>query len=392
MSFLGKGIKPGVAPVIGKPVAPKPAIGGIKPVVGIKPGIKPVIKPVTTETTEKEQVTVDPVVTEEKESKLSISPKAAVTPAMQLPTMKMPSINPIKQKEEKAEETKVTEEVVEETVDTQEEVQQEMPEVTEKEEVAKEEVAKEESTEKTVEEKHPREIALEQAKEEELVYGEYTLKEWNEMSPQKRGAITRTKAKEAKEQRTSNKATNKTEKQSTKTQTVKETTEFTPTLLPQRSTVDYEELIANLVITSLGEEWDKMVEQIRMQLKSIQITPDMNSATMKQSTADLAALRDEIFYEATQAKTTFEGVLSKIDVVKGLNTKGSSPDERKLNGLRACVHYSENGYEINLYELLEVARVKHNFFSETMKQIEYKKNALITMNGALKLEKDLGIQ
>lgn len=370
MSFLGKGIKPGVAPVIGKPAAPKPVIGGIKPVVGIKPGIKPAIKPVTKE---KENEEVTPVPVEAEENKISIAPKAASAPSIKLPTVKAPSIKPVEEAEG------IKEEVIEE----KEEVTQEAVETAEE--------TKEESIQETmeaVEEKHPREIAIEQAKKEELVYGEYTIEEWNAMSPQKRGSITRAKTKEAKAKREAGKTAGK--ESTTKTQT-KEPVEFVPTLLPQRSSVDYEELIANLVITSLGEEWDKMVDQVRVQLKSIQITPDMNSATMKQATADLAALRDEIYYEATQAKTTFEGVTSKIEVVKGLNTKGASAEERKLNGLRACVHYSEGGYDINLFELLEVARVKYNFYSETMKQIEYKKNALITMNGALKLEKDLGV-
>lgn len=398
MSFLGKGIKP-----VGKlgVEKPKPVIAaGIKPVVGIKPGIKPTIKPAVQVQEKKEEEVKVEAVTEKAPT--TINPVPSSTPTMKLPTIKAPSIQPIKAEIAEAKENEgaeikpnmqpvdepvAVEEVKEEStvetsVETPAEIQEEVVEET-----------KEESAQETIKEVDPKREAIEEVKREELVYGEFTLEEWNAMSPQKRAAVTRKKNQEEKAAKIEKKAESTPAKTTANTASGKQTafTDFAPTLLPKRSEVDYEELIANLVITSLGEEWDKMVEQVRVQLKSIQITPDMNAGTMKQATADLASLRDEIFYEATQAKTTFEGVTAKIDVVKGLNTKGSSPDERRLNGLKACVHYSENGYDINLYELLEVARVKHNFYSEIMKQIEYKKNALITMNGALKLEKDLGI-
>ena len=377
MSFMKNiGIKPLVGGIKPESIAPQPAV---KQSIGIKPGIpsiKPTIKPnVSLSNKDTKTEEVDDKTNEKTE--ISLEPKKATIapPIINMPKIK---VEKIKETPSVEENTKNKEEDIIEEEITKEEITEEETIEIEKED--QDIIEKENKQESEQTEEHPREIALEEAKQEELVYGEYTLEEWNGMSPQKRAAITRKKNQESKE-KSNNKSTQKQES------SIK--AKFEPTLLPQRSTADYEELIANLVITSLGDEWDEMVDQVRAKLKSIQITPDMNATTMKQATAELATLRDELFYDASQSKTVFEGVIAKIDVVKGLNAKGSSPDERKLNSLKACVHYSENGYDINLYELLEAARVKHNFYSEVMKQIEYKKNALITMNGALKIEKDL---
>lgn len=397
MSFL-KNI--GIKPVQGGVV--KPAQPAIKPNIGIKgiQPIKPVIKTNIKEETEKEEIAIIEEAKEEvketKEKFISLLPKKASE--TKLPKIKLEEeveetkeeVESVNQKTEETEEieTKIEEtkdNAIEEIVDdnknnTEEEIKEEAL-IDNDEEPANNEIS-------TIVEEVKEETKTEEVvEEEEKIYGIYTKEEWESFSPQKKAAITRKERNKAK----SNEDTNVNTKESNSNKKVS-SQEVEITLLPERSKVEYEELIANLVISSLGEEWDKMVEEVRCKLKSIQITPDMNTATMKEASADLATLRDELFYDASQARTIFEGVVAKIDVVKGLNTKGSSPDERKLNGLKACVHYTENGYTVNLYELLEAARVKHNFYTDVMKQIDYKRGALITMNGALKIEKDtLGI-
>lgn len=354
-------------------VGKKPSVGGIKPNVAVKPApIKPNIGSATIKPPAMPKIGanikpgIKPVEPKKEEVKpTSIKPKGGqILPGGGL----IGQGRQDKKEEETKEEKKITLSPAPAKEVVKEEKQPELK-VVPKEEAPKEEVVeiKEETTkvEEVVETKPEKEETVQEtiAEVKEAVEPEESPKE------EKPKKATRSRAKKDKKDA--------------------EEEVFVPTLLPMRNTVDYEELIANLVITSLGQEWDEMVEQIRTTLKSIQITPDMNPTTMKQATAELSTLRDEIFYDANQAKTVFEGVNAKIDVVKSLNAKGSSPDVRKLNSIKACVHYSENGYDVNLYELLEVARVKHNFYTDVMKQIEYKKNALITMNGALKLEKDL---
>lgn len=193
--------------------------------------------------------------------------------------------------------------------------------------------------------------------------------------------------KEEKKEETPKETKKKTTRRSTKKKEETET-EFVPEEIPTKNAEEYNEIIASTIIYSAGADWDKQVSELNEQLKSIVIEPDMNTATMKQAMSDLVKLKDVIFSEYTLSKTILEAAERKIDLVKGLNAKGSSADERKLNSLKACVEYKEGDLTINLFELFDVASVKFNFYESLMKQIDFKAKSLITMNGALKLEKE----
>lgn len=180
----------------------------------------------------------------------------------------------------------------------------------------------------------------------------------------------------------------KTAKRSTKKKEEAKEEDFIPEEIPSKSGEEYNEIIASTIIYSAGADWDKQVAELTEQLKGIVIEPDMNTATMKQAMADLVGLKDTVFLEYTLSKSILEAAHRKIDLVKGLNAKGSSADERKLNSYKACAEHKEGDLTINLFELLDVASVKYNFYDSLMKQIDFKAKSLITMNGALKLEKD----
>ena len=350
----------------------KVAAGGAKPVAPVKPAIKPIAKV--------------PVVPGAKPAiKPAVAPiKTGVKPT----TIKPVAIKPTVKEEEvkdQVEET-VAEEAVEETV-TLAPVEVEAPQVETIE--ATEEAVVEEVTEETKEEAAQEEIvediATSQEEHEDTAIPEgYTEEEWNALSPQKRGAITRKKNQEDKKR----KEAVKEHKQEVAKELAASAPSYVPEPVPARTEMPYEEVLATIIISSAGNDWDKQVAELTQALKAIAIEPDMNTATMKHAMADLVTLKDTIFHEYTLSKTILEATERKIDMVKGLNAKGSSADERKLNSLRACVAYQQDGITINLYELLDVATAKFNFYNELMRQIEFKAKSLITMNGALKLEKD----
>lgn len=339
----------------------KVVAGGAKPAAPVKPAIKPIAKA--------------PVAPAGKPAiKTPIAPKAAVKPVVK-PVAK-PIIKPAEEveaaevKEEttapiEAVEAQETEAVTIAPVEVEETTEEIEPEVTE--------AAKEETKEETKEE----------AKSDDIPEG-YTEEEWNAMSPQKRGAVTRKKNQENKKARKEALEQHKSEIAINANASVS----YIPEKVPARSEVPYEEVMATIIISSAGSDWDKQVAELTASLKGIAIEPDMNTATMKHAMAELVTLKDTIFSEYTLSKTILEATERKIDMVKGLNAKGSSADERKLNSLRACVAYEQDGMTINLYELLDVATAKYNFYNELMRQIEFKAKSLITMNGALKLEKD----
>ena len=337
-------VKPAIKPIAKAPVSPvaKPAV---KPVTtpsapklgGIKPVVKPVVKPPVKEEVKKE-------VTEVVET-IETAPVADTTE-------EKVTLAPVE----------VEETTIEETT----------------------EAAEDSTTEKVDAEIETVETVVEEESKSDDIPEGYTEEEWAAMSPQKRGAITRKKNQENKKR----KQALEDHKEEVAKDLAASVPAYTPEPIPSRSEVQYEEVLSTMIISSAGAEWDKQVAELTATLKGIAIEPDMNTATMKHAMADLVGLKDTIFSEYTLSKTILEATERKIDMVKGLNAKGSSADERKLNSLRACVAYEQDGITINLYELLDVATAKFNFYNELMKQIEFKAKSLITMNGALKLEKD----
>lgn len=314
-----------VKPAI-KPIAKAP-IAPVKPGVAVnKPAVKPVVKPI-----------VKPQVKEE------VEPKTEETTAVE----EVVTLSPSPVQDDVAE--VVQEPVVEETVGN----------------------TTEESLDDTTQEAEPKTVTEDKEEDDE---------EMKNLSPQQKAAITRKRNAAAKNR--------KQALEQHKEEVVATSSEYIPEKVPARSEMPYEEVISTVIISSAGQEWDAQVAELTSSLKAIAIEPDMNTATMKQAMADLVTLKDIIFSEYTLSKTILEATERKIDMVKGLNAKGSSADERKLNSLRACVAYEQDGININLFELLDVASAKHNFYNELMKQIEFKAKSLITMNGALKLEKD----
>jgi hypothetical protein len=350
---------------------------GVKPVAPVKPAIKPVvapvksaIKPVTTGAVKPATIKpiIKPIVKSEEVKQDKIQDQ--VTETTQTNTEEeVVSLTPVKTQDEVcAVETK--EEVVEATVETTVETKEEVVEV-------KEETTETIEVKETIEAKDDTAKEKVKQKETDIPQG-YTEEEWNALSPQKRGAITRKKNQEDKKTK---------EESETKQESVKSEA-YIPEQIPQRTQIPYEEVLSAIIISSAGSDWDMQVAELTQTLKAISIEPDMNTATMKHAMADLVSLKDTIFHEFTLSKTILEATERKIDMVKALNAKGTSSDERKLNSTKACMAHKEGSMTINLFELLDVAAAKHNFYSEFMKQIEFKAKSLITMNGALKLEKD----
>lgn len=327
MSFLKKGISP-IKPVAGAaPKAPAPMKSPVKP-IGVKApaGIKPIAP-------KSVKPVVPPAPVAEPEPEVIETAKEEVV-EVKTPT---PVVKP-KIKVNNAEEVKTKEEPL----------QEEKP------------VAKATAKEKAVDEEEPKkeEVAVEAKEPEE-------------------------KKEEVKEEKTVKKTRSRKSSASKK-----ETAEPVEVDIP-RNEIEYEEIISNVLVISAGESWEENTAEVLSKLKSIVIEADMNPATLRQAQADLVQLKDAILPEYIKAKSVLDAAETKLDLVKTLNAGvGSTADERKANAIRACMAYSENGYTINLFELVDIAKGQVIFYKDVIDQLEFKRGALITMNGALKLDKD----
>lgn len=160
--------------------------------------------------------------------------------------------------------------------------------------------------------------------------------------------------------------------------------------------VSYEKAINLLRPSFVDEQWIEYKNSIDAKLGEIIIEDDMNPGTLKYVISKLSELRQEIWYNYQQTKTLYETLGSKepeglIERVKKIayNPADRNDMERKRTGIKACLEYVSPGTNtsINLFEVLDETRERYNFLKTVMDSISYKTNSLITMNGALKLEK-----
>lgn len=153
---------------------------------------------------------------------------------------------------------------------------------------------------------------------------------------------------------------------------------------------------AVMKITSpfVDEEWEEFKEEVKEELNNIVIDNDMNPGTLKVTISELSILREKIWFSLQETKDLFDRLGSKdpeglIERIKRVNLgSGNNDMERRRAGVVACMKYETDSGEINLYEVLDETRTRYTFLKSVMDSIGYKTNTLITMNGALKLEKD----
>lgn len=161
--------------------------------------------------------------------------------------------------------------------------------------------------------------------------------------------------------------------------------------LPTMSIEEAEEYM-NDTIDPTTEAWELEKQEVLETANVITIDPDANPATIKQTLADLSNLVFEISNALQNAENMHENMEEQLKIVQNLNGVGSNGETRKYNATVACLQYKKNPEDelsVNLYEYLRFARAKAKFYNGVMKQLEIKRQLLITFNGMLNIESRL---
>lgn len=160
-----------------------------------------------------------------------------------------------------------------------------------------------------------------------------------------------------------------------------------------KTEVSFDEAIEAIKSGFVDEAWETFRTENVERINNIVISNDMTTTAIKSTLSELSLLKDSVWLTYNDVKTMYESLTAKepeglIERVKKISSKGSNPEERKLNATLAVMNYKdENGRKLNLYELLDEMRERYNFAKSLMDGIAYKNSVLITMLGSLKLEK-----
>jgi hypothetical protein len=187
----------------------------------------------------------------------------------------------------------------------------------------------------------------------------------------------------------------KTTKRNTKkkeTPVVEPDTEETRTVsvVPKVETGEIEDYMIPVILPTL-ETWEDEKEEIETVIAELEITPDMNSATLRVLLSDLAMAYSTINKKLTHYKTQYENLTGKdgiIECVKALYNQGKNAEERKLAATHACMNYTKPGEDtgVNLFEYEYMIRDRFYFYESKAKELDFKRQLLITFNGMLNIE------
>lgn len=164
--------------------------------------------------------------------------------------------------------------------------------------------------------------------------------------------------------------------------------------IPTTQVGSFAEVLEAIRTPFVDETWEAFKDEIVDDLSNIVIADDLNAGMLKVTVAELSILREKLWLPLQEAKNEFDRFTSKepegfIERVKRVNaTGGANETERRRSGILACMNYETPAGKVNLYEALDDVRERYNFLKAAMDSVKFKTDILITMNGALKLEKE----
>lgn len=136
-------------------------------------------------------------------------------------------------------------------------------------------------------------------------------------------------------------------------------------------------------------DWEDLKNEILTRIDGIKIKSNIPPNVVLLVSSELDSLHSYIHDKFMETKTALDNLTNKEDgvltVIKATNAKGSNETERKASGVTAAQKYKIGKNTVNLFQLIAETRGRYNFLDGILKQIQFKKELLITVSSALKV-------
>nr|DAT77063.1 MAG TPA: hypothetical protein [Caudoviricetes sp.] len=136
-------------------------------------------------------------------------------------------------------------------------------------------------------------------------------------------------------------------------------------------------------------DWEDLKTEILTRIDGIKIKSNIPPNVVLLVSSELDSLHSYIHDKFMETKTALDNLTNKEDgvltVVKATNAKGSNETERKASGVTAAQKYKIGKNTVDLFQLIAETRGRYNFLDGILKQIQFKKELLITVSSALKV-------
>lgn len=138
------------------------------------------------------------------------------------------------------------------------------------------------------------------------------------------------------------------------------------------------------------EEWLVQKENLTREVQSIQITTDVNPAMAISLLSKIDHLYSNLRLQFSELESTKERIELTVREIEKVGLTGKNEDERRRNAVIAVRQtLTEDG--ITLYDVQRETTERWMYIKGILDVLMSKQNRLITINGLLKLDKDLMI-
>lgn len=136
-------------------------------------------------------------------------------------------------------------------------------------------------------------------------------------------------------------------------------------------------------------DWEDLKTEILTRIDGIKIKSNIPPNVVLLVSSELDSLHSYIHDKFMETKTALDNLTNKEDgvltVIKATNAKGANETERKASGVTAAQKYKIGKNTVDLFQLIAETRGRYNFLDGILKQIQFKKELLITVSSALKV-------
>ena len=142
------------------------------------------------------------------------------------------------------------------------------------------------------------------------------------------------------------------------------------------------------IIDMSTEEWSDYKVRIRNSINTLNIPSDVSPKVAIVILSRIDELHSFIRVSYSELESSKENIDLKVKEVERLGLQGRNEDERRRNAvLEVRQIQTEDGF--TLYDMQRETTERYTFMRSILDVLTSKQNRLITINGLLKLEKDL---
>ena len=128
-------------------------------------------------------------------------------------------------------------------------------------------------------------------------------------------------------------------------------------------------------------DWEDLKTEILTRIDGIKIKSNIPPNVVLLVSSELDSLHSYIHDKFMETKTALDNLTNKEDGVLTV----IKATERKASGVTAAQKYKIGKNTVDLFQLIAETRGRYNFLDGILKQIQYKKELLITVSSALKV-------